>query len=203
MKAWLRGFLYSFPIQLLFLHLRKYQVLLAFWFILFSTINGTFMHTFGADSLYLAPEYLGSVNSFGAAIVGVAIGMFIISWNITTFILFSRHFKFLSATTNPFLKYCMNNFIIPALFLLLYFFKAWHFDRYKELIPTGEFLFLAGGFLAGLILILAVSFVYFFRADRSIFRRMMPMIKNPEEYITHLQPGHIPPSESKLIKVEW
>ncbi len=56
MKTWLRGFFYSFPIQLLFLHLRKYQVLIIFRFILFSTVNGTFMKTFGADSLYLSPE---------------------------------------------------------------------------------------------------------------------------------------------------
>ena len=89
MKAWLRGFFYSFPVQLLFLHFRKYQVLLIFWFILFSTINGTFMRTFGADSLYLAPEYLGNVNALGAGIVGAAIGMFIMSWNIASFILFS------------------------------------------------------------------------------------------------------------------
>ena len=33
MKAWLRGFFYSFPIQLVFLHARKYQVLLLFWII--------------------------------------------------------------------------------------------------------------------------------------------------------------------------
>jgi hypothetical protein len=203
MKEWLRGFFYSFPVQLLFLHLRKYQVLLLFWFILFSTVNGTFMHTFGADSLYLAPEYLGNVNAIGAAIVGIAVGMFIMSWNITTFILFSRHFKFLSATTNPFLKYCMNNFVIPLLFLLFYFFKAWKFDRYKELIPSLEYLLLAAGFLCGLILLLAVSFLYFFRADRSIFRRMMPVISNPNDYITHLKPGQHPPSESRLIKVEW
>ena len=84
MKAWLRGFLYSFPIQLFFLHFRKYQVLLLFWFILFSTVNGSFMKTFGADSLFLAPEYLGNVNSFSSAIVGMSVGMFIMSWNIAT-----------------------------------------------------------------------------------------------------------------------
>jgi hypothetical protein len=203
MKAWLRGFYYSFPVQLLFLHIRKYQVLLIFWLVLFSTVNGTFMHTFGADSLYLAPEYLGSVNVFGAAIVGISVGMFIMSWNITSFILFSRHFRFLSATTNPFLKYCINNFVIPALFLVFYFIKAWQFIRYKELIPTTEYLMLAGGFLCGLALILFLSFIYFFRADRSIFRRMMPVIRNPHEYITHLKPGELPPSESRIIKVEW
>src|SRR5688572_1112086 len=203
MKAWLRGFFYSFPVQLLFLHFRKYQVLLIFWFVLFSTINGTFMRTFGADSLYLAPEYLGNVNALGAGIVGIAIGMFIMSWNIASFILFSRHFRFLAATTNPFLRYCINNFVIPLAFLIFYFIKAWQFIRYKELIPTAEYLMLAGGFLLGLLLILFISFIYFFRADRSIYRRMLPVIKNPKEYIRHLRPGELPPSESKIIKVEW
>jgi hypothetical protein len=203
MKAWLRGFFYSFPVQLLFLHFRKYQVLLIFWFVLFSTVNGTFMKSFGADSLYLAPEYLGNVNALGAGIVGIAIGMFIMSWNIASFILFSRHFRFLAATTNPFLRYCINNFVIPAAFLIFYFIKAWQFIRYKELIPTAEYLMLAGGFLLGLIVILFISFIYFFRADRSIYRRMMPVIRNPKDYIRHLKPGELPPSESKIIKVEW
>lgn len=203
MKAWLRGFYYSFPVQLLFIHFRKYQVLLIFWFILFSTINGSFMKTFGADSLYLAPEYLGSVNALGAGIVGISIGMFIMSWNIASFILLSRHFRFLAATTNPFLRYCINNFVIPLLFLIFYFIKAWQFIRYKELIPTSEYLMLTGGFLCGLILILFISFIYFFRADRSIYRRMMPVMRNPNDYITHLKQGQLPPSESKIIKVEW
>jgi hypothetical protein len=187
MKAWLRGFFHSFPIQLVFLHFRKYQVLLLFWFILFSVVNGSFMKTFGADSLFLAPEYLGNVNSFSMAIVGMAIGMFIMSWNIASFILFSRHFRFLAATTNPFLKYCINNAVIPILFLLFYFFKAYWYEHYKELIAVSEVLFLFGGFLAGLIFILAASFIYFFRADRSIMRKMMPLISNPQSYIVHLQ----------------
>ena len=161
------------------------------------------MRSFGADSLYLAPEYLGNVNALGAGIVGAAIGMFIISWNIASFILFSRHFRFLAATTNPFLRYCVNNFVIPFAFLIFYFIKAWQFIRYKELIPSSEYLMLAGGFLLGLLLMLFVSFIYFFRADRSIYRRMMPVINNPKEYIRHLKQGELPPTESRIIKVEW
>jgi len=203
MKAWLRGFLYSFPIQLVFLHARKYQVLLVFWFVLFATVNGSFMKTFGADSLYLAPEYLGNVNSLSSAIVGISIGMFIMSWNIASFILFSRHFRFLAATTNPFLKYCINNSIIPGIFLLFYFFKAFRFAHYRELIPTTEILFLFGGFTAGFIFILAASMLYFFRADRSILRQMMPIISNPKSYITHLANVKEIYHGTPLIKVEW
>ena len=203
MKAWLKGFYYSFPIQLLFLHFRKYQILLLFWFVMFSTINGSFMKVFGADSLFLAPEYLGNVNSLSSAIVGGSVGMFIMSWNIATFILFSKHFRFLAATTNPFLKYCINNCIIPVIFLSVYFIKAYQFDHYKELISRTEILFLTGGFLSGLIFILAVSFIYFFRADRSILRRMMPVISNPNSYITHLTSVKEIYLGERLMKVDW
>ena len=203
MKAWLRGFYYSFPIQLMFLHVRKYQVLLLFWFVLFAVVNGTLMKTFGADSLFLAPEYLGNVNSLSAAIVGASIGMFIMSWNIASFILLSRHFRFLAATTNPFLKYCINNSIIPGIFLIFYFVKAFQFEHYKELIPGTEILFLFGGFAAGFIFILAASLVYFFRADRSILRKMMPVISNPKSYITHLGTVKEIYHGAPLMKVEW
>nr|AQQ74738.1 hypothetical protein [uncultured bacterium] len=203
MKAWLRGFYYSFPVQLLFLHFRKYQVLLVFWFVMFMVVNGSFMDTFGADSLFLAPEYLDNVNSISAGLVGMSIGMFIMSWNISTFILFSKHFRFLAATTNPFLKFCINNAVIPVIFILFYFFRAYEFTSSKELISNIEILFLAGGFLSGLIFILAVSFIYFFRADRSIMRQMMPVIKNPGQYITHLRPGRLTYHTDSLIHVEW
>ena len=203
MKAWLRGFYHSFPIQLLFLHVRKYQALLIFWFVLFSTVNGSLLKIFGADSLYLGPEYLGTLNTFGYAITGIAIGMFIVSWNITTFILFSKNFRFLAATTNPFLKYCINNSIIPVVFLVFYSFKAWHFLHVKELVPAVEIIFFSGGFLAGLIFILAVSFIYFFRADRSIIRQMMPVYNNPKEYITHLHKTKPESSDLSKQKVQW
>ncbi len=203
MKAWLRGFYYSFPVQLLFLHFRKYQVLLLFWLVLFAVVNGSFMETFGADSLFLAPEYLDNVNSISAALVGVSVAMFIMSWNISTFILFSKHFKFLSATTNPFLKYCINNAVIPLLFIIFYFYRAYQFTSQRELISNIEILFLAGGFFAGLIFILSVSFIYFFRADRSILRKMIPEINKPGEYITHLRPAREIYHNESLIHVEW
>ncbi len=203
MRTWLRAFFLSFPVQLVFLHLRKYQALLLFWFVLFATVNGSFMKTFGADSLMLAPEYLGNVNSLSAAIVGASIGMFIMSWNIATFILFHRQFRFLAATSNPFLKYCINNAVIPAIFLVFYFFKAFRFEQQRELIPTAEIIILAGGFLAGFIFILAASFLYFFRADIYILRRMMPVMKDPSTYITHLSKVKEIYHDNSLVKVEW
>ena len=103
--TYLRGIFYSLPVQLLLLHFRKYQVLLLFWLLLFLIVCGALMKTFGAESLFLAPEYLGEVNALSTGLVGMSVGVFIMCWNITTFILFSRHFSYLAATRFPFLKY--------------------------------------------------------------------------------------------------
>lgn len=135
-KVYIKGFYYSFPVQLFLLHLRRYQLLLVFWFILTSAINGSFMSTFGADSLFLAPEYLGEVNGVSIAIVGIATGIFIMSWNITTFILHSNQFKFLATTSKPFLKYCINNAVLPLLFLIFYLSKSIYYDVHNELLPA-------------------------------------------------------------------
>src|SRR5688500_5089628 len=173
---------YSLYILLFLLHFKKFHVLLIFWILLFSTINGSFMKSYGADSLFLAPVYLGNVNAMSAAIMGMAIGVFIMSWHITTFILFSRHFRFLATTSTPLLKYCIHNGYFPLLFLIFYFIKAVEFDATKELMTPLEIVFLVLGFVGGLILLVVISFFYFFRADKTILRRLTPVIHDPAQF---------------------
>ena len=121
------------PLQLLLLHFRKYQILLLFWYILFAVVNGTFMVRFGVNNLFMTPEYLGDVNALSTAMVGMSIAVFFMSWNITTFILHSKHLQFLATTSQPFLKYCINNAILPVVFLVFYAFKTISFQYSQEL----------------------------------------------------------------------
>ena len=195
MKKLFHNFYYSFPIQLLLLHFRKSQVLLILWLILFLTVSGHFMGSFGANTLFLAPEYLGNVNAAGAAITGIATGIFIMSWNITTFILHSGRFRFLATSSKPFLKYCLNNAIIPIAFLILYFLEALYFDRVKELIPLKQFLFIVAGFAGGFSLLLLISFLYFFGADRTIIRTLPPVLKDIDE-------NKIPETQEEKILID-
>lgn len=200
----LKGFYYSFPVQLLMLHFRKYQVLLLFWALLFSTVNGSFMHAFGADSLFLAPEYLDSVSPFSAGIVGVSIGIFIMSWNITTFILHCNRFRFLATTTQPFLKYCLNNGIIPLLFLGFYFGRTVRYNLSRELMPGFEVFANITGFAVGLILLLSISLLYFFGADRTIMKRMAPIMSNPIRFVSTYGKHRTDSYESSgVMRVDW
>ena len=188
MRLLLKNIFYSFPIQLVILHFRKYQILLFFWILLVSTINGGFMKNFGADGLFFVPEYLGNVNWLSALLVGVAMGVFFMSWNITTFILHTRRFKFLAATSKPFLKYCINNAILPLSFLIFYLVRSVQYNITKELLSTGEELMLVAGFLLGLILLIAFSFAFFFGADRRILYTITPVISNPLHFKNTFNP---------------
>jgi len=203
MMRYLKAVYYSFPVQLILLYLKKYQLLLLFWGILFSTIHGGFMHSFGADALFLAPEYLDNVNALSGAIVGAAAGAFIMSWNVTTFILYSRHFRFLATTTRPFLKYCTNNFILPGSLLIYYFFKAIEFDSSKELMTNGEIAWLIAGFLTGFFLVIGLSLLYFFGADFTIKRQMTPLIANPKLFKSQFKSKDVQLNSSRLIRVNW
>ncbi|MFM6924404.1 MAG: hypothetical protein ACKOU7_02805, partial [Ferruginibacter sp.] len=189
MKHALKNIYYFFPVQLFILHFRKFQALLIFWYLLGSTINSGFMKHYGADALFCSPEYLGNVNALSAAIVGIAMGVFFMSWNITTFILHSKRCKFLATTTNPFLKYCINNALLPLLFLLFYLYKLIVFDSQKELMSTGEIMAVIAGLLGGIILIVAVSFAYFFGAEKTIQRTIAPIIDSAQHFNVNFYSG--------------
>ncbi len=199
----LKNIFYSFPIQLLILHFRKYQILLVIWAILISTINSGFLENFGADSLFFVPEYMGKVNALSTALVGITMGVFFMSWNITTFILHTKRFKFLATTSKPFLKYCINNSVLPLLFLFFYLFKAVHFNLNKELISVSDVALLVTGFSGGLILSIVFSFAFFFGADRTILRTIAPVISNPNEFKKSFQTELATPSDAFGLKVTY
>ena len=178
-KTFILNFYYSFPVQLFLLHFKKYQVLLLIWYLLFSTISGGFMKNFGAASLFFAPEYIGKTNFFSYTLIGIAWGMFIMSWNITTFILHSKRFKFLAATSHPFLKYCINNAVLPLAFLVYYFIVFSRYISSEELLSGGEVTINILGVLLGITILFLISFAYFFGASRTIDRSMASIISDP------------------------
>ena len=203
MKKYLTGLWYSLPVQLLLLHFRRYQVFLIFWYILFATVAGDFMFTFGANSLFLAPEYFGEVSALSTAIVGFAIGIFMMSWNITTFILHHKNIRFLATTAQPFLKYCINNAALPVLFLIFYLIKAIHYASFQELLHGIEIVWLVGGFTGGIILSITIAFIYFFGADKTIYYTMGNVINSANtQYAESIRIKKLPEERSEF-RIDW
>ncbi len=203
MKQYLEGFWYSLPVQLFLLHFRRYQVLLIAWYVLWATVTGNFMRAFGADSLFLAPEYFGEVTALSTAIVGFALGIFVMSWNITTFILHSKLLRFLATTAQPFLKYCINNSLLPILFIIVYFIKAINYARYQELFQGSEIFLLVSGFAGGIMLSISLSFIYFFGADKTIYYNLSAVIKKANTRYARIIQKKVLPKEKTDFRIDW
>jgi len=154
---------------------------LVLWYMLFATIAGHFMKSYGADTLFLAPEYFNQVSIASTAITGFAVGIFIMSWNITTFIMHGQLVSFLVTNSHPFLKYCINNAILPVIFVVFYLTTGYQFQQQQELLSFWEIVLLSIGFLGGLILSIFSAFIYFFGADKTIYYTIGSKIKSANE----------------------
>ena len=201
MKGILRSIYYSFPIQLMLLHLRKQQLLLAFWILLAAIVNGSIMRSFGAVSIFLAPEYLGQVSFLSGVFTGLSFGVFFMSWNIASFLFFSRHFKFLAATSKPFRNYTINNLGIPFVFLIYYFVHLMRFELSSELMNLTDVIVLPLGILTGLSLLLIISFIYIAGSERAIHRTLKSRKNPPNNSLLPIIKNIRPIDETKQIQV--
>lgn len=167
------------PVQLLLLHFRKYQLLLVFWLIILLTITGHFAAPFGASTLFYSPEYLGELSFTSMALLGASVGVFIMAWQITTFIIHSHRIPFMGAIRYSFIKYCINNALIPVFFLLFYTITDIRFLHMNEQISIGKTLWYQLGFYLGIVIIVLISFAYFFRVSKDLLKTVISKITNP------------------------
>jgi hypothetical protein len=169
-KQQFRRVYYSFPIQLFFLHLKHNHLLLVVWLVLFGYVTQTLSIKFGVPFLFLFPEYLGEVTPLSFALLGFSCGGFIMAFNIYSYVLHGYKFPFIATISKPFLKFCINNFILPALFILIYIYQTASFQLNNELVPTGEMIGNVFGFLGGMTIFFVVSGYYFFRTNKDLFK---------------------------------
>lgn len=166
-----------FPVQLLILHLRNHQILTFIWLFLFLIITNNWGRSYGIPYLLLDPEYLGNVDFVSFAILGAAFGGFLMTWNIAVYILDSYHFPFLATFNKPFATFCMNNSLLPGIFLLTYFSIIIHFQVSQELVNVMNIFMDISGFLTGLFIIILISAVYFTTTTKNLFAMFGMRIK--------------------------
>lgn len=169
-KQKLERIFYFFPLQLLWVQLKKNHIILLFWFILFGYVTGILAEKYGVSYLFLYPEYLDEVNWVSHLILGFSCGGFIMAFNISAYIINGFRFPFLATLARPFVKFCYNNFIIPGLFMVVYLYNMYHFQMHVELEPLRNVMIHIGSFLLGNIAFIAFSFLYFLTTNKNIFK---------------------------------
>ena len=166
---YLKGAAYSFPVQLLLMHFRNNPVLLLFWALLFLGTSGSFGRSYGVMHVLLDPEYLGEVTFFSFFWSGLAFSMFLMAWNVTTYVMNSHHFPFLASLNRPFSKYCLNNILIPASFVTFYIVSIYTFQSYNQYVGAHHIWQLQAGFLSGTGTGLLIAALYFQLTNKDVF----------------------------------
>ncbi len=166
----LRRVLYFFPLQLLLLHLKKNHLLLLVWLLLFGFITRTLGVKYGVPNLFLFPEYGGHVGFLSYAMIGFSLGGFITAFNLYTYTMHGYRFPFIATIGRPFLKFNINNGIIPWLFILTYLYCAARFQYLQELIPPRLIVWHLAGFACGLLSFLGLALLYFTRTNTDIIK---------------------------------
>ncbi|MBK5284082.1 MAG: hypothetical protein JJE25_01655, partial [Bacteroidia bacterium] len=169
-KLFLTRFIFSFPIQLFVILIKKNQILLIYWLLLFGFVTGNIAGQFGIPYLFLDPEYLGTVGWWSFFIIGLMSGAFIMVFNISSYIINAFTFPFIASLARPFLKYTINNFIVPVLFILVYFFELYRFQHFSEFQSMSTILIQYAAFLTGMVVTLFITLTYFFRTNQDIVR---------------------------------
>jgi hypothetical protein len=163
-------FAYSFPVQLFLNNLKRNQVLLLCWIVLFAMITGSFGKYLGIPYLFLDPEYLNKVNFRSFAIMGAVIAGFSTAFHITCYINDGHRFSFIGTLPRPFTKFVINNSFIPAVFLIVYLLEVIQFQRNNEYITGADLFWNVAGILAGYVAMSLAFFVYFRMTNKDIFR---------------------------------
>jgi hypothetical protein len=166
MHAQRRHWRYFFPFQLLLLHLKKNHFLLAVWVLLFGVITGNVGHRIGIPQQFLVPEYLGMTGPLSFAILGFSVGGFISGYNLYTYMMHGYRFPIIATLSRPFHKFCINNFLLPALFVITYLFCSARFQWHKECIDPLTIILNLASFLLALTAFQSLSFVYFLHTNK-------------------------------------
>ena len=168
---YLRYAFYSFPLQLLILHIKKHLFVLLFWIVLFTSVLQLFGASYGIPLLFLDPEYLGNVNYLSFLIVGFTMGGFFMAWNMSFYVLNSYRFEFLASLVNPFVQFCLNNSLLPLAFTITYIIQLVKFQHTEALLPAGKIILHVSALLTGnLLMVIFTSFFFvFFNHDVETF----------------------------------
>lgn len=170
--SFLHFFRAFFPLQLLFGHIKYNLLSVFFWFILFSIASDSIGSAFGIPFLFYSPEYRGETGFISIALMGFAIGGFTMAFHTYSYMKLGKRYPFIATISNPFIKFCFNNSIIPLTFIIYFIYKLIEFQKVEEFASNYECLKFVFAFLFGFALFLLISFFYFFPRNKKIFSKM-------------------------------
>ncbi len=198
----LRRLLFFFPFQLLVLHLKKNHLLLLCWLVLFGFITQSMGMKYGVPYLFLFPEYFGESTFWSFGILGFALGAFFTAYNLYSYTTHAYRFPFIATISRPFLKFSINNALLPLIFVITYLISSARLQHTKELVPALDVAINLLGLLVGIALFMTVAMLYFTRTNTDIHKLLGAEADNyraPEPMLDIL-PQHPPGQQRQELR---
>jgi hypothetical protein len=174
----LRALLYSFPIQLLLVNLKKNQVILIFWVLLFGFLAFDLGQLFGIPYLLIDPEYQDEVSWIGLIFLGITFGIFCLAFHITCYILDCERFRFLAALRHPLAVFALNNSLIPLAFAVVYTVRFANFQYASGGQTVGKIALELIAFWVAALAVHIFAEKYFNLAGAGFFKRFSIQLNN-------------------------
>lgn len=174
--AWLHKIIYSFAFQLLLINLKKNQVLMVFWLLLFGFLVMDMGEIFGIPYLFLDPEFDNLVSWKSLFLMGFAFGVLSLSFHLTCYILDSERYRFLAKLKNPILNFAVNNSIIPIAFGITFSVRFANFQSTNGLENRSNIALELAFFWIGWLLLYLLAGKYFSVAKTKWFIRLIEKI---------------------------
>ncbi|MEJ2005396.1 MAG: patatin-like phospholipase family protein [Cyclobacteriaceae bacterium] len=161
---------YALPVQLLINHLKRNQVLLLWWILLFAIVTGSFGNYLGIPYLFLDPVYLNEVSITSFLIMGAVLGGLSMIFHITSYILDGPRFPVVGTVQQPFFTFCINNSLVPLIFMVTYIILVIQYQVSNEYVSGSRLLWYVFGIVSGFSLMTVLFYVYIRFTNKDIFR---------------------------------
>ncbi|MGP8216647.1 MAG: patatin-like phospholipase family protein [Bacteroidia bacterium] len=165
----LRRIFYFFPLQLFLVTIKENLVFVFIWSLFFGFITKVIAGKYGVPYLFLYPEYFNRVSFSSYLLLGFSCGGFIMSFNVSSYIMNSFRFPFLATLERPFFIFILNNCLIPLAFLIAFVCCEFHGRTYDH-IPASTVFYHTSAFLLGVTIFLFITMTYFYLFDKNIFK---------------------------------
>ena len=198
----LRRPLYFFPVQLLVLHLKKNHVLLLCWAVLFAFITQQMGMKYGVPYLFLYPEYFGKSTFWSFGLLGFSVGGFFTAFNLYSYTTHAYRFPFIATIARPYLKFTINNALLPLAFTLVYLVASARLQYTKELVGPLDIAVNLLGFLIGIALFTTIALLYFTRTNTDLHKLLGPDMEKHQapQPMEDIVPMHRPTAQRQQLR---
>ncbi|WP_341906895.1 hypothetical protein [Fluviicola taffensis] len=158
-----------FPFVLLAHHLKHNLLGFFYWVFFFLLISDKVGVGFGLSYLFLSPEYQGDTSFFSFLLIGFSFGGLTMAFHSYSYMRLASRFPFLAMVNKPFVRFCINNSIIPTAFIIFFIIRIVRFQRMEEFESGLNVFLFAVGFLVGFFLFVGIALLYFFPINKNLF----------------------------------